>query len=144
MDTVVTRPRARLLAIFPFLAFALVAYNVAVWTGHDFKNEPKPAVFTVNLISGALWTLGWNEVFVLGGLVLLFVEILKSTRATHHSTAEHVLSMVVFISFLVEFLIFPGAGTNTFFLLGMFSLIDVLCGYAISIAVARKDLNITG
>jgi hypothetical protein len=143
MDTISTRSKPHIVAIFPFLALALVAYNAAVWTGHDFGADPKAILFTVHLISGALWTLGWNELFVIGGLALLFFEILKSTRTTHHSTAEHVFSMVVFIAFLIEFLIIPSAGTNTFFLLGIFSLIDVLCGYAISIAVSRKDLNIT-
>jgi hypothetical protein len=45
--------------------------------------------------------------------------------------------------FLVEFIVVPAAGTAVFALLGLMSLIDVMAGYAISIAVARRDLNIT-
>jgi hypothetical protein len=143
MDTISPRSKTPFIAIFPSLLLALLAYNIAAWLGHDFKAASQSTVFTVHLISGALWGLGWNELFVIGALLLVFFEIIKSTKTTHHSTAEHVFSMFVFIAFLVEFLIVPYAGTNTFFLLGVFALIDVLCGYAISIAVARKDLNIT-
>ena len=49
----------------------------------------------------------------------------------------------MFISFIVEFLVVARAGTNVFLLLGLMSLMDVMGGYAISIAVARKDLNIS-
>jgi hypothetical protein len=142
MDAITARSKPSFIAIFPSLLLVLIAYNVAAWAGYDFKAGSQSALFTVHLISGAVWGLGWNDLFLIGGLLLVFFEILKSTKTTHVSTVEHVFSMFVFIAFLIEFLIVPYAGTNTFFLLGVLSLIDVLCGYAVSIAVARKDLNI--
>ena len=128
---------------FPLLAFVLVAYNIALATGHEFTATATSAMLTVKLISGATWILSLNDIFLIGGLGLLFVELMKSTRAGMTVTLEHVLSMFVFIGFLVEFLVVKGAGTDTFLLLGIMSLIDVMAGYAISIAVARKEMNIT-
>ncbi|MDZ4286580.1 MAG: hypothetical protein U0984_01400 [Prosthecobacter sp.] len=130
---------------FPLLAFVLIAYNVAT-LGFDFDfTAPIVApLFQIKLVSGAIWSTGWNEVLLISGLALLFIEILKSSRTTTQTTFEHLLSMLVFIIFIVEFLIVPAAGTNTFFILGVMALIDVMAGYAVSVAVARKDLNISG
>ena len=128
---------------FPLLSLALIAYNVAIFTGHSFAVPSADSLLHVKLISGAIWDLGWHDTFLIGGLILLFVELMKSTRAGVTVTLEHVLSMFVFICFLVEFLVVPGAGTDTFLILGVMSLIDVMAGYAISIAVARKEMNIT-
>ena len=129
---------------FPLLAIVLVVYNIAMFAGHSFSPTTSGELLKVNLVSGATWILGWNDAFIFAGLCLLFVEIMKSTRAGSTATLEHVLSMGVFIAFLIEFLVVKGAGTNTFMLLGVMSLIDVMAGYAISIAVARKEMNITG
>jgi hypothetical protein len=139
-----SRGKPGLIRCFPLFALLLIAYNVAAFAfGHDF-NDVAHSLFQLKLMSGAVWAAGWNEVLVLIALGLLFVEILKSTRTTAVSTFEHALSMLVFIGFLVEFLVVAQAGTTIFFLLGVMSLIDVMAGYAVSIAVARKDLNITG
>lgn len=132
-----------ILRSLPMLALALLGYNLALAMGHDFQLMPNQPLWSTVLISGAAWAVSWNEVMIAGGLALLFIEILKSTRTTQHSTLEHLLSMLVFIIFIVEFLVVVGAGTNVFLLLGVMSLIDVMGGYAISIAVARKDLNIS-
>lgn len=129
---------------FPLLAILLIGYNVAALVfHHDFSYAAAKALVELKLMSGSTWSVGWNEVTLMIGLAMLFVELIKSTRATVLSTMEHALSMLVFIIFLVEFLVVAPAGTNTFFLLGVMSLIDVMAGYAISVAVARKDLNIT-
>jgi hypothetical protein len=127
---------------FPLLAFVLIAYNIAIAMGHSFAPAAE-ALVRLPLISGAVWALGLNDAFVIVGLAILFVEIIKSTRPTGGAALEHLLSMLVFIIFLVEFLVVAGAGTNTFLTLGLMSLIDVMGGYTISIAVARKEMNIT-
>jgi hypothetical protein len=123
---------------------ALVVYHAALAAGHDFVGPVSSSGFQVMLLSGARVYAGWNEAMLAGGLALLFLELLKSTRTTRQSTLEHILSVLVFIVFLVEFIVVPGAGTAVFGLLGLMSLIDLMAGYAISIAVARRDLNIAG
>lgn len=141
METVIPpHSKPGLIRSIPLMVLALVAYNIAMKMGYDFA-QAKP-VWQATLHSGAQWSAGWNEVMIVSGLVMLFIEVLKSTRSSHHSTMEHMLSMLVFVIFVVEFLLVAGAGTNVFLLLGVMSLIDVMAGFAISIAVARKDLNI--
>lgn len=130
-----------IIAQLPLLILALAVYNAAMFAGYDFNTTA--GFMRVQLISGAMWSMGWNDALLVGGLALLFIELMKSTRAGTSVTLEHVFSMIVFIAFLVEFLVVKGAGTNTFLMLGLMSLIDVMAGYAISIAVARKEMNIT-
>jgi len=126
------------------MMLALVAYHAAWAVGHDFVGPVSSHGYQVTLLSGATVYAGWNEAMLAGGLALLFLELLKSTRTTRQSTVEHILSVLVFIVFLVEFIVVPSAGTAVFGLLGLMSLIDLMAGYAISIAVARRDLNIAG
>ena len=78
---------------------------------------------------------------LLGGVLILYVELFKSTRSNVSSIIEHVLSMIVFIIFLIEFLVVKGFGNATFFLLMMFSLLDVVGGFTISISTARRDID---
>lgn len=124
------------------MLLALVAYHAAWGAGHEFLEPVSSTGFAVKLLSGATVHAGWNEALLAGGLSLLFLELLKSTRTTRQSTLEHILSVLVFIAFLIEFLVVPSAGTPVFALLGLMSLIDVMAGYSISIAVARRDFNI--
>lgn len=142
MNDLASHTKGSIIKNFPLLALLLVAYNVVAMAGYTFSATSK-AVLHLQLISGAIWELGWNEVFIMAGLALLFVELIKSTRATGGAALEHILSMLVFIIFLIEFLVVKDAGTNTFLTLGLMSLIDVMAGYTISIAVARKEMNIT-
>ena len=75
------------------------------------------------------------------GLVLLFFEVLKSTRTNNTSVIDHVLSTGVFIAFLVEFLLVAGAAHPVFFLLMLMALIDVLAGFSVSIRSAGRDVS---
>ncbi len=141
-----SHPAARFNPIrgFPLLALVLLGYNIATICGINFHvaTDASRTLLQIPLISGSACQLGWNEIFILFGLLVMFVEVVKSTRSSVHSTMEHILSMLVFIIFLIQFLIAPSAGTTTFLLLGLMSLMDVMAGYAVSIAVARRDLNI--
>jgi hypothetical protein len=83
-----------------------------------------------------------GELLIGLGLLALYVEMLKATRTGTASVVEHSLSVLVFIAFLVEFLVVKGAGTATFGILGLMSLLDVIAGFSISIFAARRDLAI--
>lgn len=144
MADLTSHPKRGILSSFPLLALVLIAYNAAMFSGRHFSDPALNTVLQVRLISGAMWVLTWDEVLLASGLLVLFIELIKSTRTVAHTMFEHMLSMVIFIIFLVEFLVVAAAGTSTFLLLGIMSLIDVLAGYSISIAVARKEMNITG
>ena len=58
------------------------------------------------------------------------------------SVIDHLLSTLVFVLFLVEFLLVKGATTSLFFVLMLFSLVDVLAGFSVSLRAASRDVNL--
>ena len=124
----------------PLLVFAFVLYNaIVLLVGEDALGHE---IFELRLLSGGLWKFTWGDLVLLVTLVLLFVEIVKSTTTTTSTLIDHGLSMVVFMAVGAEFLIVPQAATSVFFLILVATLIDVIGGYTIGIRVARRDLNI--
>ncbi len=124
----------------PLLVFAFVLYNaIVLLVGEDALGRE---IFELRLLSGGLWKFTWGDLVLLVTLVLLFVEIVKSTTTTTSTLIDHGLSMVVFMAVGAEFLIVPQAATSVFFLILVATLIDVIGGYTIGIRVARRDLNI--
>ncbi len=123
----------------PLLALVVAAYNVIV-----FITGPELAAPLLNqtMPSGAVWTLTVGDLLVAIGLVLLYVEILKATRATVASVVDHALSMVVFVVCLLEFVLVPRCATGTFFLLTLVTLFDVISGFTVSISTARRDIGV--
>ena len=57
---------------------------------------------------------------------------------------DHLLSTVLFIVMLVEFLLLRQAATGTFFLMMMISFLDVIGGFSVSIRTAQRDIEIEG
>jgi hypothetical protein len=88
-----------------------------------------------------LW-LTWGDVIILATMVLLFIELMKSTYTSTASLLDHGLSMLVFVACLIEFLMVSLAATAVFFFVTVAALIDVVAGYTIGIRVARRDLAI--
>lgn len=124
----------------PLLVFAFVLYNViALSLGEEALGRQ---IFELRLLSGGLWKFTWGDLVLLVTLILLFIEIVKSTFTTTSTLIDHALSMIVFMAVGAEFLIVPQAATSVFFLILVASLIDVIGGYTIGIRVARRDLNI--
>ena len=101
-------------------------------------------IFSLPMLSGARWTFTIGDLIMLVTLLLLFVEIVKSTYTSTSSLLDHGLSMLVFVACLIEFLTVPQAATSLFFLIMMAALIDVIAGYTIGIRVARRDLTFGG
>jgi hypothetical protein len=135
------RPRRRGIGgAIPLLAVLWLVYNAIVLVGASAVLDRQ--VWSLALPSGATWTMRGGEVLVAFGLVLLYVEMLKSTRTGTSSVIEHSLSVLVVVLFLVEFIVVPGAGTATFLLLTLMALLDVIAGFSISIFAARRDLAI--
>jgi hypothetical protein len=127
----------------PLLVFAFILYNLLVLAGGADANAAlaRP-IFSMTLLSKGTWTFTWGDFILLVTLILLFIEIVKSTFTSTSTLIDHALSMVVFIAVLVEFLMVPQAATSVFFLILVAGLIDVIAGYTIGIRVARRDLSI--
>ena len=125
---------------FPLLLIPFAIYNmIAFLTPGVSWTSP---VTTVHMMSGVDWVLTWQDIFLAFSIFLLWVELIKSTRVGMRSAMDHVLSMALFIAMLVEFLLVAQAGTSTFFLLTMISLVDVLVGFIVSIRSSQRQVQV--
>ena len=124
-------------AAFPFLIVVILIYNLIVFMSTTALGD---TVLSVPMMSGAVLGVTVGDLVVLLGLVVLFVEVLKSARAAASTIIDHMLSTAVFIVALVEFLIVRQAGTAVFLIITTICLIDVVAGYTVSIRSARRDI----
>jgi hypothetical protein len=135
-------PRTRGRFIPPLLVFPFLAYNLVVFT--LFGGNPVNwgvGLFAIPMPSGMPWAITAGDFLLVIGIILLFIEVLKSTNTARTSIVEHMLSMVLFVLFLIEFLLVGAASSSVFFLLMVMSLIDVVAGFTVSITSASRDVS---
>jgi len=127
---------------FPLLLVPFAIYNIIAflmpgvsWTG---------ALTTVHMVSGGDWSTSMGDILITVAIVLLFGEMMKSTRIGIRTVVDHTLSLVLFLGMLVEFLLAQQAATATFFLLLVISFVDVLGGFAVTLRSAQRDLTVEG
>jgi hypothetical protein len=132
------------LKAIPLIVIALIAYNALVLLGGDKSPDDilGAPVFEIGMVHDTRWVFRRGDVVLLLVLVLLFVELLKSTYTATHSLVNHALSMLVFVVCLIEFLMVKQAASSVFFFITVAALIDVIAGYTISVRMARRDLQI--
>lgn len=125
------------LLLVPFAIYNIIAFLMpgVTWTG---------AVTSVHMVSGADWTMSAGDMVITLAILLLFGEMMKSTRIGVRTVIDHGLSLVLFLGMLVEFLLVKQASTATFFLLLVISFVDVLGGFAVTLRTAQRDLSIEG
>jgi hypothetical protein len=123
------------LLVIPFAIYHMIAFLTpgVNWTD---------AITSLHLMSGAHWSATAEDMLLGLAIILLPLEILKATRIGVRSVVDHILSMVLFIVMLIEFLLVRQAGTSTFFLLMMVSLVDVLGGFIVTLRTAQRDLTV--
>jgi hypothetical protein len=130
------------LFLVPLLVVPLVLYNIVgfLFFGGNpagFANQ----LFAIFMPSKAPWVLTVGDLLVLVGLVCLFFEILKSTRTGNTSIVEHILSTIVFVIYLIEFILVGASASSAFFILMIMSLIDVIAGFSVSMSAAQRDIS---
>ena len=131
-----------MISTFPLMAIALIGYNLLVYgLGINGTDWDRP-VTSLMMMSGVTWSMTIRDVLIVVGLFLLFFEILKATRIGKLSIVDHLLSTLVLIGFIIEFLVVPAAATSTFFILMMMALVDVMAGFSVSIRSATRDLHV--
>jgi hypothetical protein len=127
---------------FPLLLIPFAIYNIIALLMRDVSWTAE--LTKVHMMSGKEWVMTWEDMLVAFAILLLAVEIMKATRTGMRTIMDHILSMALFIGMLVEFLLLREAGTSTFFLLMMISLVDVLAGFIITIRTAKRDIDLSG
>jgi hypothetical protein len=125
------------LIAFPLLLLPFVLYNmVAFLLDMDFTTP----LFNVPLLSGRSMTVNTGDLLVLFGIFLLYVEILKATRMSTRAIMDHVLSFILFIAMVIEFIAVQRAATSTFLMLIALSFVDVIGGFTVTIRTAQRDI----
>jgi hypothetical protein len=135
-------------AAFPLLALPVVLYNLLALTlagglkASGAQDQLSKQMFSVHMTSGGAWPVSLGDLILAGSLVVLFIELLKSTASQKVAIINHSLSMVLFVICLVEFLLLPAFATSTFFLLSLMVLLDVLAGFIVTIVSARREIDV--
>ena len=106
----------------------------------DYNAILLPNGFT--LPSGAIWNPTAGQVMILFGVLILAIELIKSTQSGQLTIVEHMLSVVVFIFYFAFFLSKPWAKSDVFVIIGSMSFLDVIAGLTITIAAAKRDISI--
>jgi hypothetical protein len=129
------------LMIVPFIAYNLVNMGLI---GDGASDPWASIVVQMPMISGTVWQMDLGDLMVALGLFLLFFEIIKATRIGADTIIDHLLSTLVFIAYLVEFLLVKGAAHSVFFILMAITFVDVAAGFTVSIRSATRDVNYGG
>jgi len=125
---------------FPLLIIPFAIYNMIAFLMPDVKWTS--TLWTVSMISGARWEVTAEDMLLTFAILLLAVEVMKSARGGQRVLIDHILSLLLFIVMLVEFLLVARVATSTFFILMITSVVDVVAGFTITARTARRDIEI--
>lgn len=140
----------RIETITPLLVFPLIAYVImAVLSRGDHLGDA-PAItgtlntilFSVPMVSGVSWRMSIGDTLLVVSLVLLSIEIMKSTSSRSSAMVNHMASMGVLLASIICFILFANFATATFFLFTIMTLMDVMVGVVVSIVSARRDFGV--
>lgn len=137
-----------MLIAIPLLVVPVVIYNLVILLGGSAPDAVlgpasvlSEVLFRIPMTSGAVWSISVGDLILFLSLILLFVELLKSTSSQRVAIVNHALSMVLFVVCLVEFLLLPGFAGSVFFLILTMVLLDVLAGFIVTIIASRRDFD---
>jgi hypothetical protein len=121
---------------FPLLLIPLAVYNMLVFLTPGVLWTDKIA--TVLLPSRTEWAVTFGDMLVALALFLLFIEALKASRAAGKPVMDHLLSLLVFLGAVAEFLLVKEAASSTFAIITAVCLVELFDGMVISRSAARR------
>lgn len=127
----------RTFTALPFIGVLIAIYALLSLGGTDWIGGSFPSF-------GAGLEISNGEAFTLIGLLLLALEVVKSTNTKGFSLINHGLSMLVFVVAIVLFLTVDGYKTVPFLMVTTMALVDVLVGMIVTIITARRDIGLGG
>lgn len=133
-----------MLSALPLMIVPFAFYNVAMFglIGVGGPGWLDRTITSLTMMSGATWTMSLGDLMIVVALVLLFIEIVKASRPRRLQLVDHLLSLLVFVVFLVEFLLFESAATDVFFILMAIAFVDVIAGFTVALRTASRDVSI--
>jgi hypothetical protein len=128
-----------LISYIPLFFIMLIIYYIMALAGVDFNAGGE--LFKISLPSEAEWALTSSDLFILLCVIVLFIEIIKATGTGAATIFENGLSIIVFIICLMLFLFYDKAGTSTFIIMTLMSLLDSIAGFTITAVASRRDFS---
>ena len=138
----------RFFTVFPLMIIPVVIYNILALGGatlstiESMRERLDTDVFAVPMTSGVTWHITPGHALVAGALLMLFFELIKSTGIGRAAVMNHAFSLILFVVCLIEFLLLPAFATSVFFLIMVMALLDVMAGFMVTIAAARRDFAV--
>ncbi len=135
-----------LLQVFPLLTISLIIYTVLTVTGMGGANGAAwhdIVVLNLPMYSGDIWRVTWGTLFLLGSMGLLFVELIRATKAGTASITNHLLSFLLFVVALLLFILAKGYGNTVYFIFLTMTFLDPMAGLVVTTVTARRDLAVT-
>ena len=125
----------------PLLIIPFAFYNIVVFLlpGLDWAQP----LAHVEMISRATWTLTLGDFVIAIAVFILFLEVVIQ-MARRSVVVDHLLSLLLFLGMLAEFLLVKEAATATFFLLLVTCFVDVIGGFAFTFNSARRKVEFEG
>lgn len=138
----------RVLSVLPLMTVPVVIYNILALTGQALSTVDEMRMrldqdfLTVPMASGVNWAITPGHALISLALICLFFELIKSTGTGRAAVMNHAFSLILFIVCLIQFLLMPAFATSVFFIVGTMTLLDVLAGFMVTIASARRDFGV--
>lgn len=131
-----------ILRAIPLLVFPAILYGAVAMTMQqgEIRQSLDQILIAVGLPSGALFLVTRGHGLTLLAAGLLFIEVVKSTRASTSSIIENGLAFMAFTVAFILFLIKPAFGTIEFALIMAMMLIDFMAGFIVMTISARRDV----
>jgi hypothetical protein len=123
------------LTVIPLIVFNIVAFAFggSVWGAE---------LFGLPMVSGVTWVVTYGDVMIAAGIVVLFFEVMRSGQTSSVTVLNHILSTVLLLLFVVEFVVVAQAANSVFFVLVLLALFDVVAGFSITIRTASRDVSL--
>jgi hypothetical protein len=131
-----------ILRAVPLLVFPAILYGaVALTMQHgQVRGSLDQTFFALTLPSGVVFEVTRGHALTLLAAGLLFIEVVKSTRATTAALVENGLAFIAFTSAFILFLLEPAFGAIEFALIMGMMLIDFMAGFIVMTVSARRDV----
>jgi hypothetical protein len=132
-----------MLAAIPWIAVAMIIYDIAVFAFagagvEGARSLMQGEILTIPLMSGARWSLGVGEAIILLALIFLFIELMKATWRRGILLSDQILSTIVLIICVLQFLMVEKAATSVFLVVTVAAFIDVIAGFVVALRPPRR------
>jgi len=149
----------------PLLILSLIIYNFIVYFPQLFGSHTSPQdifygtqvldsagknvitkggdMLNIMLPKGTV-RLRLADIMLALGIVLMGFEMAKATYTRGFGLVDRLLSPLLFVLFLVEFLLVPVCATSVFFLLTVMAGFDVVVGEVVGIRSAARNISFGG